>query len=64
METGEWDPRDQYGEVVTAVEKAGDGGGVKVYRLEVSGTRSVYFVVTLAEKGSKLVGVKAESVES
>jgi hypothetical protein len=63
METGQWDPRGQYKEVVEAVEKAGEGK-VGVYRLEVTGTRAVYFVVTVAEKGTKLVGLKAESVES
>jgi hypothetical protein len=63
LSTGEWDPKGQYKEVVEAVEKAGEGE-VKVYRLEVSGTRSVYFVVTVAERGTKLVGLKAESVES
>jgi hypothetical protein len=62
-----FDPRGQYAEVIEAVKAAGDGdgdGNVGVYRLEVSSTRIVYFVVTLADKGSKLVGVKVESVES
>lgn len=63
----EWDRRGEYKEVVEAVRDSGDGGDgeeVKVYRLEVSSTRAVYFVVTLGERGGKLVGVKVESVES
>lgn len=59
----DFDPKGQYKEVVDAVKAAGNDE-VKVYRLEVSSTRSVYFIVTLAEGGAKLVGLKAESVES
>jgi hypothetical protein len=64
VKLADWNSRGKYDEVVKAVEGAGDGGNVKVYRLEVSSTRAVYFVVTLGEKGAKIVGVKAESVES
>jgi hypothetical protein len=62
----EFDPRGEYKEVVEAVRAAGrEGkGDVGVYRLEVSSTRIVYFVVTLEGKGGKIVGVKVESVES
>ena len=65
LKVKDFDPRGDYTEVVRAVEGAGEGG-VKVFRLEVSSTRVVYFVVTLArkEEGGKLVGVKVESVES
>lgn len=63
MTTQDFDPRGQYKEVIDAVKAAGDGT-VKVYRLEVSSTRSVYFIVTLAQDNTKLVGLKAESVES
>lgn len=63
LTTQDFDPRAQYKEVIDAVKAAGDGQ-VKVYRLEVSSTRAVYFIVTLADDGTKLVGLKAESVES
>lgn len=67
MEVGEWDARGQYAEVVKAVGESCEGGekSVKVYRLTVSGTRGVYFVVG-REKGGKemLVGMKVEAVES
>lgn len=63
LTTQDFDPRGQYKEVIDAVKAAGDGQ-VKVYRLEVSRTRAVYFIATLAEGGTKLVGLKAESVES
>lgn len=63
LTTHDFDPRGQYKEVVDAVKSAGDGD-VKVYRLEFSSTRAVYFIITLAEGGTKLVGLKAESVES
>lgn len=59
-----WDARGQYKDVVSAVKDAGGNGKVGVYRLEVSGTRVVYFVVTVVEAEGKVVGVKAESVES
>ncbi|ETN45064.1 uncharacterized protein HMPREF1541_09940 [Cyphellophora europaea CBS 101466] len=59
----DFNPKGQYSNVIDAVKASGDGN-IKVYRLEVSSTRAVYFIVTLAEGESKLVGLKVESVES
>jgi hypothetical protein len=57
----EWDPKGQYKTVLDAVEKA-TGGEVKVFRVELQGTRTEYYVVGV--KDNKVVGLKALSVES
>ncbi|EDU49080.1 hypothetical protein PtrSN002B_004004 [Pyrenophora tritici-repentis] len=53
----------QYKKVVDAVKQAGDGT-VKVFRVELQGTRAEYYVVTVDEKQGRLVGLKALAVES
>ncbi|CAA9960244.1 hypothetical protein PTMSG1_03650 [Pyrenophora teres f. maculata] len=53
----------QYKKVVDAVKQAGDGT-VKVFRVELEGTRAEYYVVTVDEKEGRLVGLKALAVES
>jgi hypothetical protein len=57
----EWDPKGQYKKVVDAVEKAADGE-VKVFRVELEGSRVEYYVVGVG--GGKILGLKAMSVES
>ena len=60
----EFDPRGQYKEIIHTVEQAGngDGGGVKVFRVEISTTHVEYYVLTVGER--MLVGVVAKAVES
>jgi predicted aspartyl protease len=53
----------QYKGVVEAVGKAGNGQ-VKVFRVELGGTRAEYYVVAVDEKEGRVVGLKALSVES
>lgn len=57
----EWDPKGSYGTVVEAVKKAGSGG-VRVFRVQLQGTRTEYYVISASE--GKVVGLKALSVES
>ena len=58
----EFDPRGEYGDVVKRVEEVADGGEVKVYRVGRGKTRVEYFIVGLG--GGRIVGVRAEAVES
>lgn len=53
----------QYKKVIDAVKKAGSGQ-VKVFRVELEGTRAEYCVVSVDKEGGKVVGLKALSVES
>ena len=53
----------QYKSVFDAVKKAGNSE-VKVFRVELEGTRAEYFVVSVDQEGKKVVGLKALSVES
>ena len=61
--TKEFDPRGQYKEVLQAVEKAGDGKA-RIYRIDTGKARAEYYVVGFDEKGQRVVGLKAKSVES
>ena len=45
------------------MKKAGNGE-VKVFRVELEGTRAEYYVVSVDKNGGKVVGLKALSVES
>lgn len=60
----EFDPRNQYGEVVDAVKQAGTTGQVEVFRVELEGARCEYWVVCVDEKGARVVGLKVGAVES
>lgn len=53
----------QYKKVIDAVKKAGNGE-VKVFRVQLEGTRAEYYVVSVDAEGKKVVGLKALSVES
>lgn len=62
MDIGEWDTQGQYKDVVEATREACKGSDVRVYRVELGGTRVEYWVVGL--EGGKLVGLKALAIES
>ena len=62
LSVGEWDPRGEYGDVVERVKEAVEGGEVKVFRVGRAKTRAEYFVVGFG--GGRVVGVRAEAVES
>jgi hypothetical protein len=53
----------QYKKVIDAVKQAGNGT-VKVFRVELEGTRAEYYAVTVDEKEGRIVGLKALAVES
>jgi hypothetical protein len=53
----------QYKSVLDAVKQASNGT-VKVFRVELEGTRAEYYVVGVNEKEGKIVGLKALAVES
>jgi predicted aspartyl protease len=53
----------QYKSVIDAVKGAGNGE-VKVFRVEIDGTRAEYWVVGVDEGEGRVVGLKALSVES
>lgn len=59
----EFDPKGQYKEVLTAVETAGDGKA-RIFRVHHGTTRAEYYVVGLDHKGKRVVGLKAQAVES
>lgn len=44
--------------------KAAGDGTVKVFRVELSGTRAEYYVVGVDKAEGRIVGLKALSVES
>jgi hypothetical protein len=53
----------QYKKVIDAVKQAGNGT-VKIFRVELEGTRAEYYAITVDEKGGRIVGLKALAVES
>jgi predicted aspartyl protease len=53
----------QYKKVIDAVKQAGNGE-VKVFKVQIDGTRAEYYVVSVDEKEGRVVGLKALSVES
>jgi predicted aspartyl protease len=53
----------QYKKVFDAVKQAGNGE-VKVFKVQIDGTRAEFYVVSVDEKEGKIVGLKALSVES
>ncbi|KAF1916750.1 hypothetical protein BDU57DRAFT_449917 [Ampelomyces quisqualis] len=55
--------KQQYQKVVVAVKQAGSGD-VKVFRVQIDGTRAEFYVVAVDEKEGRVVGLKALSVES
>ncbi|OJJ47089.1 hypothetical protein ASPZODRAFT_15772 [Penicilliopsis zonata CBS 506.65] len=70
MSPASFDPRDQYASVFKAVRAAVGGSevdqagvDVKVYRVEVGSSTVEYWVVAL-DAGGRLVGLKAQGVET
>lgn len=63
LSSKDFDPQGQYKDVLEAVEKAGDGK-TRIYRVETGKARAEYYVVGFDEKGERVVGLKAKSVES
>jgi hypothetical protein len=68
-----FDPRNQYSTVIQAVQtavstsSAGSTKGdveVKIYRVQLGGTRAEYWVLALDAHGNRVVGMKAKAVES
>jgi predicted aspartyl protease len=53
----------QYKKVFDAVQQAGNGE-VKVFKVQIDGTRAEFYVVSVDKKEGKIVGLKALSVES
>lgn len=53
----------QYKKVMDAVKQEGNGT-VKVFRVELEGTRAEYYVVAVDDKEGRIVGLKALAVES
>ncbi|KAL8666475.1 MAG: hypothetical protein Q9202_001498 [Teloschistes flavicans] len=63
MNTTEFDPRGRYRDVLQAVEEAGDGKS-RIFRTIHGKTRFEYYVVGLDKEHGRVVGVKAQAVES
>jgi hypothetical protein len=59
----EFDPRGSYKQVIGAVKTA-TGGKVGIFKVELGGTRTEYFVVGVDEEKKRVVGLKALAVES
>jgi hypothetical protein len=59
----DFDPKNQYSEVVEAVTRAGDGH-VGFYKVELDSTRTQYLLVTVSVKQSLLLGFKVLAVYS
>ena len=63
MTTKEFDPREQYKEVLQAVGNAGEGES-SIFRVGHGKTRVEYYVVGLDRGKGRVVGMKAKAVES
>ncbi|KAM0796143.1 hypothetical protein BDR22DRAFT_868186 [Usnea florida] len=63
LTTKEFDPQGEYKKVMEAVERSGDGK-TRIYRVEHDRTRVEYYVVSFDKEGGKIVGLKAQAVES
>ena len=62
MEIKEWDTRGEYKTVVTAVESVGTNA--KVFRTQRERTRVEYWVLAVDKAKGRVVGLRAEAVES
>lgn len=59
----DFDPRDEYSEVIQTIERAGDGKST-IFKLQHGQTRSQYYIVSLDGGHQRLVGLRALAVES
>lgn len=66
LDPADWDTQGQYKAILDAVQKAGEGNDIRVYRVSKGGVKVEYWIVTTEGKGAsaKLVGAKALAVES
>ncbi|KAL5625192.1 hypothetical protein BROUX41_005252 [Berkeleyomyces rouxiae] len=66
MDPSDWDGLGHYQTVLDAVRHASEGADVRVYRVEMTGTRVEYFLVSCEGLGkdARLVGLKALAIES
>lgn len=60
----EWDPNNQYAEVVDAVKQATNDGELKVYAVARTQVKTEYWVVGVDKGEKRIVGAKALGVES
>ena len=58
----EFDPREEYRDVVRKVEGVVDRGQLKIYRVTKGETRAEYYLVGL--RGGRVLGIRTEAVES
>ncbi|MCJ1482415.1 hypothetical protein MMC06_002579 [Schaereria dolodes] len=63
MSTQEFDPKGDYKEVIEAVQTSGDGKA-RIFRLHQGRAKAQYYIVGFDEKGKRIVGLKANAVES
>jgi len=64
-----FDPKNQYSAVLDAVRAATENESddeveLKIYRVEVTSTKIEYWILTLDKPESRIVGLRAKSVES
>ncbi|KAI9884491.1 MAG: hypothetical protein M1823_003706 [Watsoniomyces obsoletus] len=67
IKTKDFDPRNQYGDVLDAVKNAAGVDrheATRVYHVVHGSTRAEYYIVALDKSQSRLVGVKAKAVET
>jgi hypothetical protein len=60
----DFDGQGLYGEVIKAVEESAAAKDVKIYRVTHGRTRAEYYLVAVDSKQGKLVGMKANAVET
>jgi len=63
LESKQFGPREQYKDVLEAVEGVVGKQGVRIFRVELGGARCEYWVVGVLE-GKRVVGAKVGAVES
>ena len=62
LNVSEFDPREEYRDVVRKVEGVVDRGQLKIYRVTKGETRAEYYLVGL--RGGRVLGIRTEAVES
>jgi hypothetical protein len=62
LNVSEFDPREEYRDVVRKVEEVVDRGEVKIFRVTRGETRAEYYLVGLG--GGRVLGIRTEAVES
>ena len=62
-ELNSFDPRGEYDSIINSVKSAGNGE-VALFEVPMKGARREYWVLSVDEKGKRVVGVRVGSVES